>query len=169
MFVEFSNMSSVKRFLEADPKPTWEGKELLIMSKYVKVASDERKNCFSDQPHREAYCEMKIKEKGLSGKAADFRRQMYKNNGRGFDAFREMQKGDKSKENKPKPKPEVFLEFMGKKIKVQEEDSGSVKDEDIPYVKHSALKFTGCGGELQWDEIKVRVIWLLLVWVMLTT
>lgn len=28
-------MSSVKRFLEADPKPTWEGKELLIMSKCV--------------------------------------------------------------------------------------------------------------------------------------
>lgn len=28
-------MSSVKRFLEADPKPTWDGEELKIMSKYV--------------------------------------------------------------------------------------------------------------------------------------
>lgn len=32
-------MSSVKRFLEADPKPTWEGKELLIMSKCVSLTS----------------------------------------------------------------------------------------------------------------------------------
>lgn len=33
VFVEFDDMSSVESFLNADPKPTWEGKELLIMSK----------------------------------------------------------------------------------------------------------------------------------------
>ena len=35
MFVEFDSMSTVEKFLTADPKPTWDGKELLIMSKYV--------------------------------------------------------------------------------------------------------------------------------------
>lgn len=33
VFVEFDDMSAVEKFLSADPKPTWEGKELLIMSK----------------------------------------------------------------------------------------------------------------------------------------
>lgn len=33
VFCEFASMEGVKSFLEADPKPTWEGKELLIMSK----------------------------------------------------------------------------------------------------------------------------------------
>ena len=43
---------------------------------------------------------MKIKEKGLTGKAADLRRQSMGGAGRkGFNAFREMagQKGDKGK------------------------------------------------------------------------
>ena len=35
MFAEFADFKSVSAFLEADPKPTWEGEELLIMSKYV--------------------------------------------------------------------------------------------------------------------------------------
>lgn len=34
MFVEFSDFESVDKFLKADPKPTWEDKELLIMTKY---------------------------------------------------------------------------------------------------------------------------------------
>jgi len=33
VFVEFDDMSAVERFLKADPKPTWEDKELLIMTK----------------------------------------------------------------------------------------------------------------------------------------
>ncbi len=37
VFVEFDDMSSVEKFLTADPKPTWEGKELLTMSKCVCV------------------------------------------------------------------------------------------------------------------------------------
>lgn len=35
VFVEFDDMSAVDRFLKAEPKPTWEGKELLIMTKSV--------------------------------------------------------------------------------------------------------------------------------------
>jgi lupus La protein len=33
VFCEYASMEGVNSFLEADPKPTWEGKELLIMSK----------------------------------------------------------------------------------------------------------------------------------------
>lgn len=33
VFVEFADFKSVEAFLKADPKPTWDGKELLIMSK----------------------------------------------------------------------------------------------------------------------------------------
>jgi hypothetical protein len=40
VFVEFADFSSVNAFLKADPKPAWDGKDLLIMSKYVIVACD---------------------------------------------------------------------------------------------------------------------------------
>lgn len=33
VFCEFASMEGLKSFLEADSKPTWEGKELLVMSK----------------------------------------------------------------------------------------------------------------------------------------
>ena len=33
VFVEFADFKSVGAFLNADPKPTWNGEELLIMSK----------------------------------------------------------------------------------------------------------------------------------------
>ena len=38
VFVEFNDFESVDKFLKADPKPTWEDKELLIMTKYVSFA-----------------------------------------------------------------------------------------------------------------------------------
>ena len=37
VFVEFTDFKSVNAFLNAEPKPTWEGKELLIMSKYISL------------------------------------------------------------------------------------------------------------------------------------
>ena len=33
VFVEFTDASSVDAFLNADPKPSWNGEELLIMTK----------------------------------------------------------------------------------------------------------------------------------------
>ncbi|KAI0369515.1 hypothetical protein BV20DRAFT_1020563 [Pilatotrama ljubarskyi] len=137
VFVEFADYKSVEAFLNADPKPTWEGQELLIMSK-------------------EAYCDMKIKEKGLTGKAADLRRQSIASSGRkGFNAFKEMAEKEKGeKKGKDKPKPEVYLEFLGNKIRVHEEDGGSVKPEEVPFVKGASLKFEGAGDDVSFDEIK---------------
>ena len=99
---------------------------------------------------------MKIKEKGLTGKAASRRRELL---GRtSFNAFKlmngESANGDEA--NK-KPKPEIYLEFMGKKLRIREEDGGKVEESEIPYVKGSALKFTCNFGDegLKFDAIKV--------------
>ncbi|KAG6862976.1 hypothetical protein C0993_000732 [Termitomyces sp. T159_Od127] len=145
VFAEFADFATVDLFLKADPKPAFEGKELLIMSK-------------------EAYCEMKIKEKGLTGKSAVHRRGLM-SSVRGFNAFREMARAAKSSnaQNKngasaPAEKKDVYLEFMGTKLLIQqnEEGVGSVKPEDVPFVKGATLKFEGCGGDVPWSEIKVR-------------
>jgi len=106
---------------------------------------------------REAYCDMKIREKGLTGKAADLRKDNISSR-KGFNAFREMENGPKSKSNgKSKEKPEVFLEFMGEKIRVyddNEDGAGYVKTEDVPFVRGATLKFTGCGGDANFTQMK---------------
>lgn len=102
---------------------------------------------------------MKIKEKGLTGKAAQWRRSNESGvPARSFNAFRlNDNKKDKKngKEEKDAPKPEVFLDFMGTKLKVIDEDGGRVDETEIPYVKNSALKLTGIEGNLTFDEVKV--------------
>lgn len=133
MFCEYASFGSVRKFLETDPKPQWQGNELLTMSK-------------------EAYCEMKIKEKGLTGSAAQIRSGSRK----GFNAFNASDK-DKRKAGKPakEENPDIYLEFMGKRLKVNQEDGGSVDESEIPYVKGASLKFTGCGGDVKFAEVKV--------------
>ncbi|KAG6876145.1 hypothetical protein C0992_000696 [Termitomyces sp. T32_za158] len=141
VFAEFADFATVDAFLKADPKPTFEGKELLIMSK-------------------QDYCEMKIKEKGLTGKSANHRREVM-SSGRGFNAFREMARAKSaSAQNKngpsaPGEKKDVYLEFMGTKLLIQQNEGvGSVKSEDVPFVKGATLRFQGCGGDVPWSEIK---------------
>ncbi|KAF9649540.1 hypothetical protein BDM02DRAFT_3179669 [Thelephora ganbajun] len=135
IFVEFADFETVDKFLNADPRPTWEGKELLIMTK-------------------DAYCEMKIQEKGLRGKSAAARKDSIARHG--FNAFREMakKKGTSSPSIKTK-KPDIKLEFMGSKIPVQVEDSiGSVNKEDVPFVRGATLKFEGDVGDASFNQIK---------------
>ena len=124
---------------------------------HVKVRSITRKVMdYSILLSREAQCDMKIKEMGLTGKSAILRKQSNLPGGRkGFNAFREMEREKSGKAGKSdKPKPEIWLEFMGAKIRVYEDDGGSIKDEDVPYVKGSALKFSGCGGKINFEDIK---------------
>ena len=109
---------------------------------------------------------MKIKEKGLTGKAADIRRQnMVGAVRKGFNAFKEMAENDskggrkgkgRDKDEGGKPKPEVYLDFLGSRILVHEEDGGTVKPEDVPAVRGAALRFEGAGEDVSFDEIKVR-------------
>lgn len=103
---------------------------------------------------------MKIKEKGLTGKTAVLRKQNIAGTGRGFNAFREMSQNGKGKEKdgqgKDKPKAEVWLEFLGNRIRVHDEDGGTIKSEDVPFVKGASLKFDGVEGDVEFDQIKVR-------------
>ncbi|KAF8816897.1 hypothetical protein BYT27DRAFT_7127119 [Phlegmacium glaucopus] len=135
VFTEFCDFESVDAFLKADPKPTWDGSELLIMSK-------------------EDYCEMKIKEKGLTGKGANHRRELLSS--QKFDAFREMAKDNANPKKKAAENKDVFLEFLGHKILIKKdgEGRGVVDEKDIPFVKGVTLKFDGCGGDVTWSEIK---------------
>ena len=105
---------------------------------------------------------MKIKEKGLSGKAAVLRKEsMASSQGRkGFNAFREMAAANGK--GKDKAKPEVWLDFLGNRIRVYDEDSGKIKEEDVPYVKGASLKFEGVEGDVSFDEIKVSVDFFLI-------
>lgn len=106
---------------------------------------------------REAYCDMKIKEKGLTGKAAVNKREsMAGPTRKGFNAFKEMA-GANNKDKKGKAGKEVFLEFLGSRIRVYDEDGGTVKKEDIPFVKGTTLKWEGC-EDVSFDEIKVSIL-----------
>ncbi|KAK0445634.1 uncharacterized protein EV420DRAFT_1622634 [Desarmillaria tabescens] len=110
VFVEFTEMSGVETFLNADPKPTWEGKELVIMSK-------------------EDYCQMKVKEKGLTGKAAQFRKDLITR--RKFDAFKNMENEKKTNEGKKEvEKKDIYLD----------KGVGTVKEEEIPFVKGAYIE-----------------------------
>ncbi|PPR05429.1 hypothetical protein CVT26_011307 [Gymnopilus dilepis] len=136
VFTEFTDFETVEKFLKAEPKPTWEGKELLIMTK-------------------EEYCEMKIKEKGLTGKAANYRRELISS--KKFDAFRDMDKSkDKGKGASKDEKKDVFLDFLGHKILIKQDKDGNgiIDEKDIPFVKGVTLKFDGCGGDVSWSEVK---------------
>ncbi|KZT11199.1 uncharacterized protein LAESUDRAFT_720395 [Laetiporus sulphureus 93-53] len=60
VFVEFADIRSVEIFLNADPKPSWNGHELLIMTK-------------------EAYCNMKIVQLGIRDSTGTLLRPAYTN------------------------------------------------------------------------------------------
>lgn len=97
---------------------------------------------------------MKIKEKGLTGKSANHRRELM--TAKKFDAFREMSKA-KSGGEKEEVKKDVFLDFLGHKLLIKEDEdgNGTIDESDVPYVKGATLKFDGCGGDVTWSEIKV--------------
>jgi len=153
VFAEFTDFETIDKFLNADPKPTWEGKELLVMTKCVFGSFKIGRRLVSLL--REVYCEMKIKEKGLTGKSAAARKDSIAR--RGFNAFREMAKAkDPSSSPTKTEKPEIKLEFMGSKIPVQVEDgNGSVNKEDVPFVQGATLKFEGDVGDVSFNQIKV--------------
>ena len=101
---------------------------------------------------------MKIKEKGLTGKATTMRKDSISGR-RGFNAFKEMadEKMGKNQMAKDveKQKSEVWLEFMGTKIRVHKEGGGSINEGDVPFVQGATLKLTGCGGDANFAEMKV--------------
>ena len=51
---------------------------------------------------------------------------------------------------------EVWLDFLGARLRVDEADGGSVRVEDVPFVRGATLKFEGVEGDVSFDDIKVR-------------
>jgi len=105
---------------------------------------------------REDYCEMKIKEKGLTGAAAINKRDSISRI-HGFNAFQETDKGNVTDEKESNHSTkQVYLDFMGKKIliKKDQQGNGTVSAEDVPFVKGATLKFEGC-KDVKWTQIKV--------------
>ncbi|SJL10808.1 uncharacterized protein ARMOST_14202 [Armillaria ostoyae] len=136
VFVEFTEMSGVEAFLNADPKPTWDGKDLVIMSK-------------------EDYCQMKVKEKGLTGKAAQFRKDLITR--RKFDAFKNMENEKKANEGKKEvEKKDIYLEYLGTKLLITPDSKGvgTVKEEEIPFLKGATLKFEGAFDNVSFNALK---------------
>ncbi|EED82858.1 predicted protein [Postia placenta Mad-698-R] len=138
VFAEFADFKAVEKFLNADPKPSWNGEELL-----GSLLRDEDQG---EGSHRQ----------GGEPAEAEHRRH----GRRGFNAFKEMEREAQNKgkggKGKEKGKPEIFLEFMGSKIRVQENggEDGSVNEEDVPFVRGASLKFEGSGESVSFDEIK---------------
>lgn len=145
VFVEFTDVAGMKRFLALDPKPRWKDAELVTMTK-------------------EEYCVMKIKEKGLPDSALNNMRKVNAHTRKGFNAFRD---------NKGRQRPEsvskvpVFFNFMGKQLrayrlgedaptgtKPKVEEWEFAKKTDIPHVKGATLLVSGFGPTLQFRDIK---------------
>lgn len=106
---------------------------------------------------------MKIKEKGLTGKAAVHRKEVIAK-GRGFDAFKEMKSG--KSESTPKQHQEAILEYIGNRITIRRDSdgNGTVEASDVPFVKGATLRFDGCGGDCTWSDIKVRAFRMSHAW-----
>ncbi|KAJ7063038.1 hypothetical protein C8F01DRAFT_1131245 [Mycena amicta] len=138
VFAEFTSLDSCAAFISASPSPSFEGSPLNVMSK-------------------EDYCNMKIREKGLTGKAADNRRNLY-TTGRKFDAFRDAATNMKVDE-KPAEANKVFLEFMGSTIPIHrgEDGAGAVNHADIPFVKGATMRFDGANEaeKIMFNDIKM--------------
>lgn len=88
VFVEFQDPETAKKFLELDPKPTWKGNELTIMSKkaYVDEKSEMIRNGEIEPSHRPRFFEGKeiTDRRGRGGKYQnnkDGKKDEYKNGG----------------------------------------------------------------------------------------
>ncbi|KAG8944465.1 hypothetical protein FRC04_001777 [Tulasnella sp. 424] len=147
VFTEFKNKAGLDAFLDADPKPTFEGKELLIMSK-------------------DAYVTMKAKEKGFD--VPDKSQILVGNIRRGFNAFKlmaEEAKGGKTNikstgkveedddDEEAEKSGEITIDMDGRTYAVRED--GTIDESELDYTKGKVLKFTGCGeGDVDFKAIK---------------
>lgn len=147
VFVEFKNKAGLDAFLNADPKPTFDGKELLTMSK-------------------DGYVTMKAKEKGFD--VPDKSQILVGNIRRGFNAFKLMaeeakggktnikstEKVDEDADGEDEEKPEgITIDMDGRTYAVR--DDGTVDESELDYTKGKVLKYTGAGeGEVDFKTIK---------------
>ncbi|KAN0065913.1 hypothetical protein ACQY0O_001046 [Thecaphora frezii] len=161
VFVEFAEFETKDDFLKkaAEKEPTEDGgkgisfkeRELVVMSK-------------------DAYCQMKMKEKGIDPLSAKRGSDSNKSSvPKKFNAFREMEnesrfgsiskreggRGGERAEQAPKTKVMEF-DFNGKKLKTNEE--GKVDPAEVVFPAQSVLKFTGAGEGGNWKDLKDTLV-----------
>lgn len=180
VFVEFADFATVDAFLKADPKPSWNGEELLIMTKSAPypcpkplipltgifktgmptaLKRSPKKVLQAKPPSYAKQANMRLlrgEDLGLtlSSKLSPFLHTRYII----IDSnkFREPAKVA----SQPRPKREIYLQFMGTKLLVHEDGEtgeGSVKEEEVPHVKGATLKFEGWEGDVEYKNVKVRL------------
>jgi lupus La protein len=112
----------------------------------------------------------------LKGKAAELRKASEYaapagRGARGFNAFKSVlslipftiahqgarEMAAKKEKETPKAKPEVYLQFMGTKLRVHEGEDGEgmVKSEDVVFVRGATMRFEGWEGEVVYRAVKV--------------
>lgn len=148
VFVEFATAQGVDDFLlgsDDEPKGengkakrVWEGYDLIVMTK-------------------EEYCDMKIKEKGLTGKAAVHRREMMVS--RKFDAFKLMEKEKKGPSPASGPASDVqpiYLDFFDVKLEIKPDENGlgTVDPTKVPFIAHASLRWDNSGENVAWNDLK---------------
>ncbi|QRV99428.1 La domain-containing protein [Ceratobasidium sp. AG-Ba] len=139
-FAKYGKVNAV-RMRRTDGKqfknsPTFDGTELLTMSK-------------------EAYCTMKIKEKGLDKKGITPRTHSGTGGPGGRRQFDAFQADNGVVPKKKGEKAPVTFTFFGKTYTVTGEGNVDIKIEEFEYPKGAAMKFTGAGdGETKFGELK---------------
>lgn len=110
--------------------------------------------------NREAYCLMKMAEKGIKGNVEDLRKSAnLPSSGKTkhkFNAFKESAKSSNDADKSAKePKPLEFT-YAGENIKMNAD--GSVDDENVKFPKNSVLLVSGVGeGSRAFGELKVCI------------
>ncbi|KAG8896138.1 hypothetical protein FRC00_006408 [Tulasnella sp. 408] len=156
VFAEFKNKAGLDAFLNADPKPTFDGKELLTMS-----------NVSPESAFRDAYVTMKAKEKGFD--VPDKSQILVGNIRRGFNAFKLMdeeakkgktniestEKAEEDADDEEEDKPEgITIDMDGRTYAVLSSEEVETVKEKVPTIAGSEVEWAAPSDE---DE---RRFWL---------
>lgn len=169
VFCEFKTKSTATAFLAADPKPAFEGKELLTMSKYALTdfLPPVLRPIVALVYPRDAYVTKKSAEKGFP--KPNPMRVLAGNMRKGFNAFTLMEEEAKKVASKGKGKTAatgadgdqdedpVMVTMEGHTYKVRPD--GTVDAEQIEYPKGRVIRYVGGPtGNLNFKAIKVIVV-----------
>ncbi|KZT08382.1 uncharacterized protein LAESUDRAFT_648895 [Laetiporus sulphureus 93-53] len=139
VFTEFADPLSVQLFLKADPKPSWNGQELLIMTK--------RNHEIAQKKLERSRNASETQEQTGTTKGKDVNKEKSKTQG-------DEQNSAGQDSDKNQSKPQLQFKFMGKETTIHEGEQGFfLQEEEMPHVSGASLKF-----ECDQDDISLSDI-----------